>query len=244
MTLTLENRRQEVRELLNEFDAADALASYYALHHDPNRSALFTHHNGDGHLDAFLARAQTGFDLFRPVVTLRIKGGQVPEDLLLEGLQPGRPYLLIVPASLAEKLKPFLDLTDVTRNLVLRLDPARYQPVMNVLVEEYQDQQGYPRCEIRRGEQVLAVAGVNWLSPVFAELYVHVHEGSRQRGWGKAVVAACAAAVFRMDVTPVYMVAERNKASLELAKAVGFVDTGAREIVAQAMLKPPPEPEA
>ena len=37
MMLKLESRRQEARELLNEFDAADALASYYALHHDPNR---------------------------------------------------------------------------------------------------------------------------------------------------------------------------------------------------------------
>jgi GNAT superfamily N-acetyltransferase len=237
MTLSVNAKRQEARDLLNEFDAADALASYYALYHDPNRSALFTHHDDQGKLDAFLARAQTGFDLFRPLVTLRVRGAGVPEGLLREGLQPGRPYLLIVPDALAEKLKPHLDLTDVTRNRVLRLDPARYQPVVNVLVEERGDEAGNPRCEIRRGQQVLALAGVNWRSPLFAEVYVHVHEESRRRGWGKAVVAACAAALHRMEVTPLYIAAEDNGASLELAGAVGFVDTGAREVMAQATLK-------
>jgi GNAT superfamily N-acetyltransferase len=237
MTLTLDAQRQTVRALLNEFDAADALASYYALYHDPGRSELFTHHDDEGRLMAFLARCQTGFDLFRPVVTLRVRGAEVPEGLLRKGLVPGRPYLLIVPEVLAEKLKAHLDLTDVTRNWVLRLDPAQYEPVINVLVEERQDSQGSPRCEIRRGESVLALAGANWRSPNFAEMYVTVGEESRGRGFGKAVVSACVAALLRMRVTPLYVVAEHNIPSLELAKRVGFVDTSAREIVAQAVLK-------
>lgn len=244
MISNLNGKREQARELLNEYDAADALASYYALHHDPNRSTLFTHVDEDGRLVGFLARAQTGFDLFRPVVTLRIRGEEVPEDLLRKGLQVGRPYLLIVPDNLTEKLAPYVDLTDATRNSVLRLDPARYQPVINILVEEHVDEQGNPRCEIRRGEQVLALAGVNWRSPLFAELYVHVHEESRQRGWGKAVVAACSATLLKQDITPVYVVAEGNAASMELARVVGFVDTGAREVVAQATLKAQPEAEA
>ena len=78
MPLTLDTQRQAARELLNEFDAADALASYYALHHDPARSALFTHYDDEGRLTAFLARCQTGFDLFRPVVTLRVRGPDAP----------------------------------------------------------------------------------------------------------------------------------------------------------------------
>jgi hypothetical protein len=237
MTLTLDAQRQAVRTLLNEFDAADALASYYALYHDAERSALFTHHDDAGRLTAFLARCQTGFDLFRPLVTLRVRGAGVPGRLLREGLVPGRPYLLIVPGPLAEKLELHLDITGVTRNLVLRLDPARFKPAINVLVEEHSDAHGNPRCEIRSGEQVTALAGVNWRSPLFAEVYVHVGEGSRGQGRGKAVVSACAAALLKMRVTPLYVVAEHNAASLELARRVGFVDTGAREVVAQAVLK-------
>jgi predicted GNAT family acetyltransferase len=161
----------------------------------------------------------------------------VPEGLLRKGLVPGRPYLLIVPEALAAKLEAHLDLTGVTRNRVLRLDPARYEPVMNVMVEERQDAQGSPRCEIRRGQKIVALAGANWRSPSFAEIYVTVGEESRGRGFGKAVVSACVAALLRMRVTPLYVVAEHNLPSLELARQVGFVDTGAREVVAQAVLR-------
>jgi ribosomal protein S18 acetylase RimI-like enzyme len=137
------------------------------------------------------------------------------------------------------KLKPHVELSQGVRNQVLRLDPARYEPVMNVLVEERPDEQGSPRCEIRRGEQVSAIAGVNWRSPVFAEMYVHVAQEARGRGWGQAVVSACSTTLLSMGVTPVYIVDEHNAPSLELARRVGFVDTGAREVVAQAMLKQP-----
>ena len=239
MTLALDAQRQAVRALLNEFDAADALASYYALYHDPERSALFTHHDGEGRLVAFLARCQTGFDLFRPVVTLRVRGGEVPPELLREGLLPGRPYLLIAPARMVSKLKQYLDITDAALYRVLRLDPARFHPVVNVLVQQRLDANGNPFCEIRRGERVMAVAGVNWRSPVFAEVYVHVGEESRGRGWGQAVVSACVATLLQAEVTPLYVVAERNAPSLALAERVGFVDTGGREVVAQVALRVP-----
>ena len=42
-----------------------------------------------------------------------------------------------------------------------------------------------------------------------------------------------------MQVTPIYVVSESNTASLKLARRTGFVDTGAREIEAQAALKIP-----
>lgn len=71
---TLPTLRQSVRDLLNEFDAADGLATYYGLYHDPQRTTLFVHQDGDGRVDGFLARCQTGFDLFRPLVTLRVRG--------------------------------------------------------------------------------------------------------------------------------------------------------------------------
>jgi len=128
---------------------------------------------------------------------------------------------------------------NATRNRMLRLDPARYHPVINVMVEEHFDEQGNPRCEIRRGEQVLAVSGVNWRSPIFAEVYVHVASASRGRGWGQAVVSACVATLLAMGVTPVYIADQTNAASLELAQRVGFVDTGAREIVGEALIKQP-----
>ena len=237
MTSTLESKRKTPRALLNEYDVADALASYYALHHAPGRTELFFDYNGHNELAAFLVRCQTGLDLFRPLVTMRARGSAVSPQLLRDGLLPGRPHLLVVPEMLLEKLEPYLDLTDTTRNLVLRLDPARFKPKINVLVVESADMDGNPRCEIRRGDEVRAIAGVNWRSPDFAEIYVHVGEQWRGRGWGQAVVAACVSSLLRMQVRPLYIVSEQNSTSLALAEAVGFVDSGSREMMAQAVLK-------
>ena len=115
--------------------------------------------------------------------------------------------------------------------------PPTFNPNINVLVTDSLDFNGNPRCEVRSGDEVRAIAGVNWRSPLFAEIYVNVGERWRGRGWGQAVVTCCVAALLRMQVTPLYMVAEQNRASLQVAKRVGFVDTGAREIVAQATLR-------
>ena len=185
MTSTLESKRQIARALLNEYDVADALASYYALHHDPGRTELFIDYNGQNELAAFLVRCQTGLDLFRPVVTMRARGSAVSLQLLQDGLLPGRPHLLVVPEVLVAKLEPHLDLTGTTRNLVLRLDPALFKPKINVLMVESVDMDGNPRCEIRRGDEIRAISGVNWRSPDFAELYVHVGDQWRGRGWGR-----------------------------------------------------------
>jgi hypothetical protein len=236
---TLAYLRDNARELLNEFDAADALASYYTLHHDSKRTALFMHRDAKNKLDGYLVRCQTGFDLFRPLVTLRLRGGESAlPDLLDEALAPGRPYLAVIPANYAEKLKPYATLTDASLNIVLRLDPARFQPEMNVLVNRRTDAEGNPRAEIKHGDRVIAAAGVNWRSPVFAEIFVNVTGDEQGRGYGRTVVGALVAELLHTSITPLYAVAESNAASLELAEAVGFVDTGAREIMAQAVRSP------
>lgn len=232
---TLDYVRSNVRDLLNEFDAADGLASYYALHHESRRTTLFMHRNHEGQVDGFLARCQTGIDLFRPLVTMRVRGSQAIPSLIAEGLVAGRPYMLAVPTSLVERLEPYLALRDVTRNHVLRLDPARYHPEMNVLVNRRKDQSANPRAEIVRGGQVVAVAGVNWRSPIFAEVFVDVQPEHRGRGLGRAVVNALVSDLLQMEVTPLYSVGEDNTASRELAERVGFIDTGARETAAQAV---------
>jgi len=230
--------RDNARELLNEFDAADALASYYLLHHDPKRSALFMHREASGQIDGALAHCQTGFDLFRPVITLRLRGASALPDLLDEALKPGRPYILIMPPTYHERLAPYLELSEVSERLILRLDAGRHAPEMNVLVTRRDDPDGNPRAEIRQGSTVIAAAGVNWRSPVFAEIFVQVADEQRGRGYGRSVVSAVVSGLIKLGVTPVYSVAESNAASRAVAEAAGFVDTGAREVMAQAIRKP------
>jgi ribosomal protein S18 acetylase RimI-like enzyme len=233
---TLRKLREEARDLLNEFDAADGLASYYALHHDPKRTTLVLHDDASGAADGFLARCQTGFDLFRPVVALRVRGANDPVPALVEaGLVAGRPYVVVVPEPLLARLGEVVTLTNLTRNHILRLDAARFKPEMNVLVVSRADREGNPRAEIRRGPDVVAMAGVNWRSPIFAEVFVNVDAEARGHGWGRSVVRAVVADLLKQGVTPLYSVAEDNDPSYDLALDVGFVDTAAREIVAHAV---------
>jgi len=232
---TLSYLRDNARSLLNEFDAADALACYYALHHDPRRTTLFMHRDQQGMVDGFLARCQTGFDLFRPLVTLRLRGQGALPDLLSEGLTVGRPYLIVVPTALAERVAPHVTLTAVARNVIMRLDPTRFRPEINVLVTTRRDPDGNPRTEIKQGDQIIAAAGVNWRSPVFAEVFVQVQETQRGQGYGRGVLVALVTELMKLKVAPIYAVAENNPASHETALRAGFVDTGAREIMGQAV---------
>src|SRR5512143_1993321 len=132
---TLAYLRDNARELLNEFDVADALACYYTLYHDPKRTELFMHRDNEGKVDAYAVRCRTGFDLFRPIVTLRLRGGETAlPDLLEESLLPNRPYLIVVPPAYVERLKKHVTLSDANLNWIYRLDPSRFNPQLNVLV--------------------------------------------------------------------------------------------------------------
>lgn len=227
--------RAQARRLLDERSPADALASYYALHCPPERAELFVHADENSRADGFLVRARTGLDLFRPLVTFRAQTEHVARALFREGLPPGRPVYLAVPDSLASWANKYLSITDAELHRVYRLNLSRYQPLINVLTVTSRDPSGGPRCEIRTQEQLGAVAGVNWQSPEFAELYVYTDPAVRGRGWGKSVVSTLVGLILKSGRTPIYVVSENNDYSIRLAEAVGFEDTGWREFVAQAV---------
>ncbi len=241
MTLraSLERQRAVVRPLLDEHAPADALAYYYALHHSPERTDLFVHPETAETYAApatgFLVRARTGMDLFRPLVTFRAPSAAAAQKLITRGLLPGRPVYLTIPESHAGWANQYLDLSDAELHDILRFDPERYQAEINVLVVTHTGTDGLPRCEIRAGERAGAVAGINWQSPRFAEVYVYTEPAVRGRGWGKAVVRALVGHILKAGRTPLYVVAESNEYSIRLAEAVGFIPTGHREYVGQAI---------
>ncbi len=235
----LERVRPRVRTLLDPRSPADALASYYALHHAPDRSDLFVEpeHAADERARAtgFLVRARTGLDLFRPLVTFRAQSEADVAALVARGLQAGRPAYLTVPEALAPWANKYLNVTEAELHRVYRLNPQRYQPIINVLAMTSTGTDGLPRVEIRSGDRAGAVAGVNWQSPDFAEVYVYTDPAVRGRGWGKSVVAALVGLLQKSGRTPLYVVASTNEYSIRLAEAVGFDDTGHREYVGQAV---------
>lgn len=241
----LERVRPRLRSLLDPQSPADALASYYALYHSPDRSELFIQPEdaaqGSAPATGFLVRARTGLDLFRPLVTFRAETESDLAALVARGMQPGWPVYLTVPESLATWANKHLAVTEAELHRVYRLNPQRYEPILNALAVTSTGADGLPRVEIRAGDRPGTIAGVNWQSPEFAEVYVYTLPAVRGRGWGKAVVASLVGLIQQAGRTPLYVVAESNEYSIRLAEAVGFDDTGHREYVGQAVRPMPPE---
>lgn len=238
MTSPVTNAQRDLlRPVLDDHSPADALAVYYALYHDTNRTAIFLYPEpaDAAGTSGFLVRAQTGQDLFRPLVTYRAPSPEVALKLFREGLQAGRPYYFTVPLDLAGQVNKHLRVSDPAIHRVYQLAWEHYQPIINVFVTRVTAPDGLSRYEVRRGDRAYASAGVNWHSPRYAELYVYVDPSVRGRGWGKSVVASATGELLNAGLIPLYVVAEDNLASIRTAEAVGYVDTGLREYVCEAV---------
>ncbi|HRF47013.1 MAG TPA: GNAT family N-acetyltransferase [Anaerolineales bacterium] len=229
------DERRNVQALVRQDDPADALAVYYALYAPANTRAVFTAVDAAGVPDGFLVRARTALDLFRPIVAFRARTERAAESLIALGVPAARPVILAVPAHLGPWAYKYLQTSDAEVHRIYRLDAADHHPLVNVLATTGRDPNGGPRCEIRSGDQLGAVAGVNWQTSHFAEVYVYTDPAVRGRGWGKSVVSTVAGLVLATGRIPLYVVAENNDYSIRLAEAVGFHDTGGREILAEAV---------
>jgi RimJ/RimL family protein N-acetyltransferase len=227
-------QRELIRPLLAPADPADAMAAHYALRHDARRVQLTLHTSPAGHVDGFVAVCQTGFDLFVPLVLLRAPPTAVGE-LLRQALIPGRPYRVIAPLSARPAIERAMVLDRCQVNDVYRLEQAEQRPVINVMV---QPGDGLFRYEIRSQEgQVVSAAGVNWHSEQAAEIYVYTEPDYQGRGWARAVGAATVRALLEKGIVPIYVVAQENRASRHVALALGFRETGARELECQGQLR-------
>ncbi len=231
--------RRVIQGLVHQDDPSDALAAYYGLYAPAQTRAVFTVSDEAGAPEGFLVRARTGLDLFRPVVAFRARSESAVARLVEAGVPMARPVILAVPAALGPWAYKSLQTSDAEVHRIYALERARHVPMINVLATTNRDPNGAPRSEIRTGGHLGAVAGVNWQTPRYAEIYVYTDPAVRGRGWGKSVVSTVAGLVLDSGRTPLYVVAESNDYSIRLAEAVGFHDTGAREILAEAVR---PEP--
>jgi RimJ/RimL family protein N-acetyltransferase len=230
-------QRRSIRHLLSPADPADALASYYALWHDPRRTQLAIHRDSQASVDGYVAVSQTGADLFRPLVTLRAKDEDAVPEMLSAALAANRPYRLIAPVTLASAVREALEISKASVDSVHRLDPSHFQPVINVLVQSVTGADGSARYQIESRGQLAAMAGTNWRSPSFAEVFVYVHPSGRSRGWGKSVVSACTSALLEERLRPLYVVQQDNPASVRIAESLGYVDTAVGQFAAEGWLR-------
>lgn len=232
--VSIHAQRTQVRRLLDDSSPADAPTAYYALFHDPARSALFTHAGEKGRVTGFVAVCQTGIDLFRPLLTLQCPDAESAAALLGQALTPGRPYILFARVNQLPLVSDVLRLDSHRILHILRLDPRRFQPVINVLARHETAHDGTPRCVIESGG-AQAVAGVNWQSPAFAEIFVHTDPALRERGLGTSVAVGVTQAVLESGMRPLYLVEDGNDPSRRIAESLGYVDTGVRQVYADVV---------
>lgn len=238
MAADLARNRALAAQLLSD-RPADAVASYFALEHDAKRTKLHVCTGDQGRAAAFVAVCQTGLDLFRPLVVMRGDDSAALRAALREALQQRRQYLFNAPPAAQPDLAAVCDLHGESTNAIFTLDAASFAPVVNILVQTSRTPDGLLRASIRaRDGSNAAEAGTSWISSRYAEIFVSVMAGARNRGLGKSVVSAVSAQVLEIRRTPLYVTARANTASIRLAERLGYVATGSFEVSGALTLKP------
>lgn len=226
----VERKRLKVRSLLSLSAPADAVYAYYGFYHDRDRTELHVHDDSEGRTDGFVAVCQTGQRLFQPTVVLRTPKVDVAAALLHEALQPGRPYYLITTPDLRDVSPDVVDMPDPELSRVYEIDLSRFEHTINVLVVSEEGVEGRPRFLVRSADEVVAEAGVLWLSPHFAGVHARAAPAARERGLGAAVLTACTRWVVRSGRHALTVAEMGDVYTTELVEEVGYVDTGAREL--------------
>lgn len=243
--MSLAEYRRLIRPLLPEHLPANALEVYFAFHHPDHKTSLSTYPPPSvaAGVQGYVAVSQTGMDLFRPLVTLRLPLDDMSAclDLLYGALRPETAVFLSAPETHFPLINALFDIQVEDHLHLYVLAPERFTPVINLLVTRTTTANGLPRFVIRTADnQIAASAQLNWQSPRFAELAVYTAAGQRRQGLGRSVVAALAQHVWENGRTPLYAVMADNPSSRQLAESVGFVDTLARTFMIQGQLRPRP----
>lgn len=244
--MTLEEKRRAIRHLLSERQPADAMAVYYAFYHPDAKVELVIYPGEAERASGYVAIARTGIDLFRPLLTMRLPANDMDAGVALihKALTPGTAVILNIPIHYYPLIEALFDIQAEERLQLFVLDPKRFEPVINVLVTEATSHNGLPRFVIRSAtsgsNEVVASATLNWQSLRYAEIAVNTASRYRQRGWGRSVVSAMVQHLLDNGRVPLYVAAENNQASIRLARRIGFVDNGVREIILQGTLRPHP----
>lgn len=239
--------RRAIRKLLDQRSVSDAMAVYYALFHPDDRTKLYVHQGRNGVVDAYVAVCRTGIDLFRPLLTLRLNNDD-PDgaaELIHRALAPGASVFIHCPLAYRPVLAALFEITTEQQLRLFSLSRDFFQPVVNVLVMRSSTPDGLPRYIIRptnaaSENEIGASATLNWQSSRFAEVTVYTNPQYRNRGWGRSVVSALVSDLLQSGKTPLYEVSPQNEASLNLAQALGFVDTGAENLFLEATLRDRP----
>lgn len=226
----MDKTRLKIRSMLSLSAPADALYAYYVFYHDRDRTELHVHERDDGGADGFLAVCQTAQRLFQPTLVLRTSKADVASTMLRDVLKPGRPYYLITTPDLKKSATQVVEMPDPEVSRIYEIDLSRFNYSVNVLVVSEGGVEDRPRFLVRAEGEVVAEAGVSWLSPQFAGVHVRATGAALERGLGESVLATCTRWIIRSGRHPLAIVAKPDDVTTSLVERVGYLDSGAREL--------------
>jgi hypothetical protein len=231
------SERYRLAPLLDPRLPQDAMVAYYGLQHPADRVVVYGYYQVAHTPSGFIALAQTGYDLFRPLAVPFAGSPDALQALLKVSLQRGRPVMLHLPVEQRPWAEGIVDFSEPRVTELWRLNTKEFRPEVNVLVVPGQSPTGLPRFEVRSGDVVRASAGVNWKGELFAEVYVESHPEAASQGHRRTALAAIAGQLLSEGRLPLHQVAENDVAGQAEAHWVGFRRTDVRCLLAQAMLR-------
>jgi hypothetical protein len=232
------SRRSDLEPLLNRYSVEDAMVAYYALDHPANKTRLFGYFDSGEKPTDFLVIAQTGFDLFLPLVVPFISERKAFKYLIQTALSAQRHYLVTMPLDQSDMLEGVVDVTEPRVFDIHRLDLAFYDRVMNILAVRNENSSGWPRYEIASRRGGFAAAGVNWLSPHAAEIYTDADEEGRNRGFVTSVLSHIIEELMNEDRMILHRLDVEDARGYVDAFSVGFRPTGVRTLISQIVHTP------
>ena len=232
------SRRSELEPLLNKYRVEDAMVAYYALDHPADKTRIFGFFGSGDKPTDFLVIAQTGFDLFRPLVVPFASERRALMYLIQTALSDQRNYLVTIPLDQSDMLEGVVDVTEPTVNEIHRLDLGFYERVMNILAVRKENSSGWPRYEITSRKGGFAAAGVNWLSPHAVEIYADSDEEGRNRGFVTSVLSHIIEELRNEDRMILHRLDVEDARGYVDAFSVGFRPTGVRTLISQIVHTP------
>ncbi len=231
------NERESLAPLFNSQSASDALAAYCALIHPAEKLKLYVSYDGGGKPNSFLAIAQTGMDLFRPLAVPFVASEKYLNELIHSALTPGQPVLLHLPLEQRDWLDEKIILTDAKITELLRLDPMSFQPILNVLVLELTMPSGLPRYEIKTKSGSHAAAGINWMGDRFSEIYLEADREAQVRGLALSVLSAMSNRLLEENRIPLFGLESQVEIEFKELNNLGYRSTGSRTLSAQLLIR-------
>lgn len=232
------SERGTLARLLDLNSPADALPTYYALDHPCEKTLLYLYASDRAAPEGFLAIAQTGMDIFRPIIVPFLSSGAALREMLSYVLTDRRPYLLLLPDERLPALEAHFDLQVLERETLYRLEESLFKPVQNVLVVEDVSPDGQPRYLLQSRRNPGIAAGVNWKSGRASEIYL---TGLERGEVSEAALRSVASALVQRLLAERRMILIRmpqNATTVRTAlEGLGFVSTHQRLALCEVQLR-------